>query len=753
VIGRQFRKAVVDQLGAQEIRDIFEEKTWPAFFSFLNWGAPRVRTRTVLQMEAAECGPAALAMVFAFYGLFVPLEKLRQECGVTRDGTNAARLVAIAKKHGFCASGFRKEPEELAELPLPAILHWNFDHFVVLEGIDSTRAWINDPARGRRTLSRSEFDRFFTGPVLVFEPGSKFCPQGRPTRILFLFSKWCAASKTALAVLFLIGAALIVPGLIVAQLLRDFVDQVLSAHRSSLVFSFVVGMLLISLARGLLTYFQREILGRVSNRLVTNLSTDYLRHALRLPYSFFVARHPADLVSRVEVVDRLSWLLSGDLPSAALSALMAIAYMVLMLMIDVRLSSIVLLFAAIMILSQFLSAPVRSEKAAQVTHERTRWMSLTASGLQAIETLKANGMEDSFMEKWLSHGRRAVLHQRSFAFLSESLSLQARFLQALCMLATLGLGAERVMDGSMSIGALIAFQSLAASSLGPIVEVVGFALRLDEIRAQVECYRDVLNHPVESALSPCSSGLPELAGDVEFRNVSFGYASLGAPIVKDLNLRAAPGARIGIVGRTGSGKSTVARLASGLLLPTTGQILFGGIDRQRYTNQLKGFVSSVEQEIHLFEGTLHDNVTLWNPSISQNAIDQAIYDACLEDLISSLPKGLDTPLFEAGKNLSGGERQRLELARALARNPAILILDEATSALDVETEKRVYERLRKRGCTCIIVAHRLSAIRDCDEILLFEQGQVTERGRHEELWEMGGRYRQLVETEQELDGN
>jgi NHLM bacteriocin system ABC transporter peptidase/ATP-binding protein len=703
-------------------------------------------------MEAAECGAAALSMVFSFHGLFIPLEKLRQECGVTRDGTSAARLIATAKKYGFRASGFRKEPEELMELSLPVILHWNFDHFVVLEGMDSTRVWINDPARGRRTLTRLELDRFFTGPVLVFDPGPEFRTQGAPIRILFVLYDWCKGSKQALVALLLIGMALTVPGLIVAQLLRLFVDQVLSFQRSSLIGALVIGMLLAALARGLLTYFQREILGKVSHRLVSDLSTDYLRHALRLPYSFFIARHPADFVSRAEIADRLSWLLSSDVPTAVLAALMAVAYAVLMLYMDARLSGIVFIFSAILILSQFLFAPVRSEKAAQITHEKARWMSLTASGLQAIETLKANGIEKSFLEKWSLQGQKTMHRQRSFAIVSESLSLQARVLQSLCTIATLSLGAERVLDGSMSIGTLVAFQSLAASFLGPIVEVVGFTARLDEIRAQVECYRDVLDHPVDRTLEALNeqvqvTSVSKELGDLEFRNVSFGYDPLGSPIVKDLNLKVPRCSRIGIVGRTGSGKSTVARLASGLLTPTAGQIFFDGVERENGSNQLNCSISSVEQESYLFEGTVHENITLWDPEITRAAVEQAVHDAGLEVLIRSLPKGLDTCLFEAGKNLSGGERQRLELARALARNPVVLILDEATSALDDETEKQVYERLKRRGCTAIIIAHRLSAVCDCDEILVFERGQVVERGRHEDLCKLGGLYWQLIQTE------
>lgn len=711
----------------------------------------RVRTRTVLQMEAAECGAAALAIVFAYHGLYLPLERLREECGVSRDGTSAARLLTVARRYGFLTKGLLKEPDELTKLPLPAIIHWNFDHFVVLERISFAKAWINDPARGRRTVTREEFDKSFTGPVLIITPGEAFQPQGSPTRVIPVLFDWLSGFKRSVALLFAVGLCLVLPGIAIAALSRAFVDYVLIEKIPGILWPLVIGVAFSSFCSGLLTWIQREVLSRLAYNLVTELSANYLWHALRLPLSFHLARHPGDIASRVEIGDRLTWLLSGDLPSLALSALTAVFYGILMYWIEPRLFWLVFAFASLAIIIDRMGAAWRADKASQVTNERARLISSTVGGLQAIETLKANGLESNFLKKWMSQHTRSLNAQHSLQFLNECFSSLTRSLHVFGTQVVLGAGAWLVMHEEISVGTLVAFQSLTMSFFSPLSECARFAGRVDEIGAQIARFRDVLDHPIQAADSISfsrDSNPTSISGKVEFRSVTFGYNPLRPPCVVDLSFLIKPGQRAAIVGRTGSGKSTIARLISGLIEANRGEILIDNKRRDEIPALiLTSEIAVVEQEIHLFEGTIAENLTLWDPSVPREQIEQALYDACLDHVINRLPLGLKTPLIESGRNLSGGERQRLEVARALLRNPKILILDEATSALDPETEKIMYDRIRRRGCTCIVIAHRLSAIRDADEILVLDSGRIAERGRHEDLWQANGIYRQLIEDE------
>lgn len=699
-----------------------------------------LRTRPILQMEAAECGAASLAIVFAYHHLFVSLERLRDECGVSRDGTNAARIAAVARRYGFITKGLRKGPEELAAVPAPAILHWNFDHFVVLEEVGKKKAWINDPARGRREISPAELARKFSGFVLVFVPGPEFLPIGAPPRVVPVLLEWLAPWRSSVATLLLMSLLLVIPGWVVPLISRKFVDQVLIAGRSHWVTPLLIGMLGAALLRGVLTWTQRSALLKLSRRLIAEIAGKYLKQAMELPYSFFLARHPGDVAARVEISDRLSWLLAGDLPALALSSLKVVFYLGSMAYLEPSLAGMALIFALIALAVDRAGARLRAEKAEQLLHQEARLLGLSAGGLQAIETLKASGAESGFMKKWLEQQAQVRDARQAWALTSEGFAVATKLFHSVGVTGVLGVAATRVMDGKMSPGTWVAFQSLMASFLVPLGELARFLSQVDEIRPQVARFRDVLDHPAQLSPLPSASTSSMPEGAVEFRNVSFGYDRMRPPILKNFSFYAAPRSRIAIVGRTGSGKSTLARLMSGLFSPWSGEVLVP-----------RASIATVEQEIHLFEGTIAENLRLWDPSISDEALKRAIRDACAEDWIARLPRGIDTRLCEGGRNLSGGERSRLEIARALVRDPSVLVLDEATSALDPEMESRIYERLRRRGCTCVLIAHRLSAIRESDEILVLDRGETIQRGTHEELWKKGGLYRELILTEGDQD--
>lgn len=701
-----------------------------------------------MQMEATECGAASLAIVLAFHRIYRSLEQLREECGVTRDGTSAARIAHVARRYGFEVTGYRKEPEELAGLPLPAIIHWNFEHFVVLEGISRGKAWINDPARGRRSVTCDEFERSFTGPVLVFRRNDGYRPLGNPPRLLLALRGWLEGSQRPVLLVAFIGFLLIVPGIAVAKLTAVFVDRVLAAGRSELIAPLLAGMVLTAMCRGFLTWLQRIFLERLSGELVTRLSARYLRRALRLPFSFFLARHPGDVAARVELADRLGWLISGDLPATALAVMMVFFYGTLLVAWNPRLAMLGLLFAAFSAAAERLSSSSRAERAAQVAHEQARLLGLTMSGLQLMETLKANGAESRFFERWSGRQEKLLHAQHKLALNNECLSAVTRMFHALGMLAVLGAGAYQILEGKLTVGALVAIQSLLANVLGPFAELTRFANRLDEISAQIVRFQDVFGHQTKAHAerSPdrneqktrerINEGRKRVGqnGCVKFESVTFGYHRSQPPTVSELSFEAIPGSRIAIVGRTGGGKSTIARLLMGTFPAWSGRILLEGRQICKINSAERASrVASVEQEIHLFDGTIEENLTLWDKSIDREVLERAARDACIDECIKSLRGGFGARVAEGGRNFSGGERQRLEIARALARNPKVLVLDEATSALDPETEARLYERIKWRGCTCIIIAHRLSAIRDCDELLVLDNGRIVERGRHETL--------------------
>lgn len=705
------------------------------------WRAKRARTPLVLQMEAAECGAAALGMVFGHHRLHVPLERLREECGVSRDGSSAATLIAVARGRGFTAKGLRVKAHALSRVPRPAILHWDQEHFVVLESLDRRHARIIDPSHGRRVLTFEQLERSFTGAALVFEPGPSFRPEGSPPRVLPVLRKWLAGvpgARSLALFIALLGFLLVIPGIVVPAAARHLVDQVLGGGRQELLAPLVIGMAFTAAARSLLTWIQRNALAVLSSRLCADLSRSYLRKALRLPLSFHLARHPADIASRVELSDRLSWLLSSDLPALALAALMAVFFGACLFRLEPDLAIAVLSFAVAAAYCDRAAAASRAERASAALHERSQWAGLTATGILAIETLRANGMEPGFLSRWTAQLRKSARAQASLAWASERNATLTRLLHAIGTTVVLGEGVLRVSRGEMTAGSLVAFQTLMAGFLAPLAEVAGFAAQLDLIRAQIARFNDVLSHPdtAGAAKAPLRARQEDhRAGKLAFAGVSFGYDRFRPPRVTDLSFEIPPGNRVAIVGESGSGKSTIARLAAGLVAPWTGEI------------RAEGRVAWVEQEIHLFEGTLEENITLWDSSVGRDAIERAVRDACLDGLVDRLPGGLATKLTEGGRNLSGGERQRLEIARALARDPAILILDEATSALDPETEARLHARLRGRRCTVIHIAHRLSSVRECDSILVLSEGRLLERGKHEDLLRAESVYRRLALSE------
>jgi NHLM bacteriocin system ABC transporter peptidase/ATP-binding protein len=713
------------------------------------FAAKRVRTPTVVQQEAVECGAAALAIVLGYYGRVVPLEELRVACGVSRDGAKAANVLKAARSYGLEASGMRTETSGLAKSPLPAIVFWNFNHFLVVEGAGPRGVWVNDPAVGPRRVSWEEFEGSFTGIVLELKRGPEFEPGGsRPRLVSALAARLSiVAAASPLALCVIAGLALAIPGLIVPAFLKIFVDLVLDQGERHLVVPLVLGLLAAALAQAGLTWLQQVVLIRLSTKLSLSMSTRFVQHMLRLPVGFFLQRFAGHLVARVGLNDQVASLLSGQLTTTLLSLVSAAVYGVAMLVIDPLLGAVAIALGGANFLALRAVSRRRRDVNVVLVSETAKLNAVSFAGIQAIETIKASGAEDDFFARWSGQQAKVVNGRQDLGVATQALATVPTLLGALSAAAIVTLGALRVLDGSLSLGSLLALQSLAISFTVPIQSLVTLGETLQEAEGNLASLDDVLRYPPEpsNGTAALDDRPPRLSGRLELEEVTFGYSPLAPPLIDELSLVIEPGHRVAIVGPTASGKSTVARLVAGIFRPWSGRILLDGVPRDELAPDLVAAnVSLVDQEINLFEASIRENISLWDPTFPEQAIVRAARDASIHDDITRRTGAYERRVEEGARDWSGGQRQRLEIARALATEPALVILDEATSALDPVVEREIDEALRARGCACLIVAHRLSTIRDCDEIVVLDQGRVVGRGPHDQLMAEGGLYAELV---------
>ncbi|MBV9390161.1 MAG: NHLP family bacteriocin export ABC transporter peptidase/permease/ATPase subunit [Chroococcidiopsidaceae cyanobacterium CP_BM_ER_R8_30] len=735
---------------------------WPNQRVQLRAKGIRRRTPTLLQMEAVECGAAALGIILGYYGRIVPLAQLRQECGVSRDGSKATNILNAAKGYGLKVKGFKTELNNLRQLQCPYIVFWNFNHFLVVEGFRRERAYLNDPATGPRTVSMQEFDDAYTGVVLVLEPGPEFKRGGRkPSTILALWER-LQGSIGVLAYCILAGFLLVIPGLAMPVFSQVFVDNVLVQGRDDWLRPLLLGIIFTAILNGFLTLLQLQFLRRMKIKLSVGMSSRFLWHILRLPVSFYAQRFAGEISSRVRLNDSLASILSGKLATTVIAVAMVIFYALVMLQYDAILTSIGMAFVAVNLLALQWVSRWRVDANMRLMQEQGKVSGVSISGLQSMETLKASGLESDFFSRWAGYYAKAINARQDMDVTNQTLGVLPSFLSAITSMLVLVLGGLRVMDGHLSIGMLVAFQSLMQGFLAPVNNLVNLGSDLQEVEGSLNRLDDVLRNPVdpqvedkgtrrggdkEKSFLP-SSPLPRLQGYVELQDVTFGYNRVAPPLISNFSLSVKPGQRIALVGGSGSGKSTIAKLLCGLYEPWEGEIRFDDKPRGQIPRQvLVNSIALVEQEIFLFAGSVRENLTLWDTTVPDSQLVRACRDAAIHDVVLSIPGGYGGNLLEGATNLSGGQRQRLEIARALVNNPSILVMDEATSALDAETEKIIDQKLRQRGCTCIIVAHRLSTIRDCDEIIVLERGQVVQRGTHEELQQVEGAYLQLIRSE------
>ncbi|MFI1812930.1 NHLP family bacteriocin export ABC transporter peptidase/permease/ATPase subunit [Streptomyces sp. NPDC020422] len=705
-------------------------------------------------MEAVECGAAALAMVLGHHGRFVPLEELRIACGVSRDGSRASNLLKAARSYGLQAKGMQMDLAALAGVRGPAVLFWEFNHYVVYDGMGRrfgrAGVYVNDPGKGRRFVPMDEFDTSFTGIVLTFGPGPGFRPGGRRPGVLGALSGRLRGTSGTLAAALVASLLLVAVGAAVPALSRTYIDTFLMGGQSSLLGTVFTAMGAALVLTALLTAVQQANLLR--GRIISSTlgSARFLRHLLRLPVAFYAQRDPADLVQRLRSNDAVAETLARDLSAAGVDAVVVVLYAVLLWSYDPQLTLLGVLVALLNVAAMRVVIGVRATGTHKLRAESARLTNTSYSGLQLIETMKATGGENGFFRRWAGQHAVTLDVQQRLGVPSAWLAIVAPTLAALNSALILMIGGLRAVEGHLTVGLLVAFQSLVTGFTAPVTRLGGAAGRIQDFAADVARLRDVENFPADPAALPASrepaGAARRLTGRVELDRVTFGYSPLDAPLLREFSLTVGPGQQVALVGGSGSGKSTVSRLIAGLYTPWEGTIR---IDERRLDDIPRGAlaasVSFVDQDVFLFEGTVRDNVALWDPSVTDEAVTAALRDAAVLDVVARRPGGIHSRVEQDGRNFSGGQRQRLEIARALVREPSVLVLDEVTSALDAVTERLVIDNLRRRGCACVVIAHRLSTVRDSDEILVLDRGTVVERGRHEQLLAAGGPYARLVQ--------
>ena len=713
----------------------------------------RARVPIIMQMEALECGAASLAMVMAYYGKWVPLEQVRLDCGVSRDGSNARNMLVAARSYGFEAQGFRCETEALRnDIALPCIIHWNFNHFVVLDGFRGGYAWINDPARGEVKVPIEDFDRAFTGICLQITPGADFRPSGRRKSTLTFAKSRLKGAGTAVAFVLLSTVIGYLFGIINPAFSRFFMDRLLTGENRDLLYPFLVLMIVLGLVQVAVSWIQAVYALKINGKMAIVGSSEFMWKILRMPTEFFSQRLAGDILQRQGTNASIAATLVNTLTPLLLNTIMMIVYLVVMLRCSVLLTAVGLVTIVLnLLVSQLITA-----KRVNITRVQLRdsgkLAAATVSGIQMVETIKASGAENGYFQKWAGYQASVNAQNVRFARLNQILGMIPAALSAIADALVLILGVLLAMQGRFSLGMILLFQGFLNSFMSPAMMIISAGQSLQEMRTAMERVEDVMQYPTDPHFSdaPLSeeADYSKLSGEVELKNVSFGYSRLGQPLIRDFSMHVKPGSRVAFVGPSGCGKSTLSKLISGLYRPWSGEILFDGkpiaqIDRGVFT----GSVAVVDQDIVLFEDTIAANIKMWDSSIEDFEMILAARDAQIYDDIMAREGGFYGKLIEGGKDLSGGQRQRLEIARVLAQDPSVIIMDEATSALDAKTEYELVKAVKDRGITCIVIAHRLSTIRDCDEIIVLDHGRVAERGTHEELMALGGAYTELIASD------
>ena len=714
----------------------------------------RAKTPVVLQMEATECGAASLAIVLAYYNLWLPLEKLRKDCGISRDGSKAKNILRAARRYGCKANAYRWPPEHIREAEYPLIIHWEFNHFLVLEGFgkDGT-AYLNDPATGRRTVKWDEFVDSYTGVSIQITPTEDFKPAGKRYNVISDVAAKLLKDKWAAVFLIIIGLISLLPQLASPVMSQIFLDDILTRRHPDWMTNLLIAMTLSFILSGVLSFLRSFCLTRWQQKLTLSDSSSFFWHLLRLPIDFFNQRYAAEIASRIGFTESIAAVLSGSAATVILDFFVAIFFLLLLFHYSVPLTLIGISFSLLdlgiffYMRRRIIDMTMRNQQYAGKAY------GTAINGLKMIESVKANGNEADLFSKIAGYNAKLLDNSQEIALLSLNVSMLPMFLSGLNSALIILFGGFSIMEGVMTAGIFMAFQNLMGNFQAPFSRIIALGQELQSTEMQMQRINDVRRYEIDGLnFYKTATDIPpaRLSGLVELKNVSFGYNVLEPPLLTDITLTIKPGHQVAVVGASGSGKSTLGKVTTGIYKEWSGDILFDGKRRQEIPrNIMVNSVSAVEQDVFQLTGTVRENISLFNATIPFNDIVQAAKDACIHEDILRLKGGYDADVNEGGSNFSGGQRQRLEIARALAVNPSFLVFDEATSALDPVTELSIIRNIRRRGCSCLVVAHRLSTIRDCDEIIVLDHGRIAERGTHRQMMEHDGPYRQLITMQNE----
>ena len=708
----------------------------------------------IMQLEALECGAASLAMLMAYYDKWVPLEQVRADCGVSRDGSKAKNIALAAMHYGFDIEAYRFDPKTIqTQATFPCIIHWNMNHFVVLDGFKGNRVYLNDPARGDVAVTMEEFDESFTGVTILATPGEQFEPSGKPKSTLDFARKRLVGAGAAVVFVMVTTAISYLFGIINSFTSRIFMDRLLTGQNPDWLDPLIDMMTWLAIIQITVAWAQAVYSLKINGKMDVVGSTSYMWKVLRLPMEFFSQRQAGDIQARLGLNASIASTLVNTFAPLLLNTAMAVFYLAVMLKQSVPLTLIGLTALVINIgVSRYISQQRVNITRVQM-RDQAKLASTKASGISMIETIKSSGAENGFFQKWA--GYQASVNTQTVKT-NKTNMLLGKIPMLLTEVANYGvlvLGVYLTMQGEYTLGGVMMFQGFLSSFMSPAQSLVGAGQTIQEMRTQMERVEDVMEYPDDPSLTAYQGNaddveLGKLQGHLELKNISFGYSKLEPPLIEDFSLTLKPGERVALVGASGCGKSTISKLVSGLYQPWSGEVLFDGKPRGAYPRDvLVGSLAVVDQDITLFDDTISNNIKMWDSSIEDFEVIMAARDAQLHDDITKLPDGYDHMLNSGGKNLSGGQRQRMEIARVLVQDPTIIIMDEATSALDARTEHEVVEAIRKRGITCVVIAHRLSTVRDCDEIIVLDHGKVVERGTHDQLMSKGGAYADLVANE------